>query len=73
MPRRAGRSSLGLISRVPLACAPGHSTPPLGQVENGAALEDAALPDLEIQEHAGDAAAGLVVFQQPEMELSPPD
>ena len=31
--------------------------------------EDVAFLDLEIQEHAGSAAAGLVVFQQPEMEL----
>jgi hypothetical protein len=41
----------------------------LDQLENGAGLEDAALLDLEIQEHAGDAAAGLVVSQQPEMEV----
>jgi len=32
-------------------------------------LEDAAFLDLEIQEHAGDTAAGLVVFQQPEIGL----
>jgi hypothetical protein len=31
--------------------------------------EDVAFLDLEIQEHAGSAAAGLVVFQQPGMEL----
>jgi hypothetical protein len=41
----------------------------LGQLKNGAVLEDAAFLDLEIQEHAGDAAAGLVVFQQPEIAL----
>jgi hypothetical protein len=31
--------------------------------------EDVAFLDLEIREHAGSAAAGLVVFQQAEMEL----
>jgi hypothetical protein len=41
----------------------------LGQLENGTVLEDAAFLDLEIQEHTGDAAAGLVVFQQPEIAL----
>ena len=41
----------------------------LGQLENGTALEDAAFLDLEIQEHAGDAVPGLVVFQQPEIGL----
>ena len=40
----------------------------LEQLENGTVLEDAAFLDLEIQEHTGDEA-GLVVFQQPEMEL----
>jgi hypothetical protein len=35
----------------------------LGQLENGTVLEDTAFLDLEIQEHAGDAAGGLVVFQ----------
>jgi hypothetical protein len=69
MPRRVGRSSLGLIFRVPLACAPGGSALPLAQLENGTVLEDAAFLDLEIQEDAGDAAAGLVVFQQPETAL----
>ena len=39
----------------------------LGQLENGTVLEDAAFLDLEIQEHAGDADPGLVVFQQPEI------
>ena len=37
----------------------------LGQLENGFMLEDVAFLDLEIQEHAGSAAAGLVIFQQP--------
>jgi len=32
-------------------------------------LEDTAFLDLEIQEHAGDADPGLVVFQQPEIGL----
>jgi hypothetical protein len=41
----------------------------LGQLENGTVLEDAAFLDLEIQEHAGDVATGLVVFQQPEIAL----
>ena len=41
----------------------------LGQLENGTALEDAAFLDLVIQENAGDGAAGLVVFQQPEIGL----
>jgi DNA polymerase III epsilon subunit-like protein len=41
----------------------------LGQLENGTVLEDAAFLDLEIQEQAGDAAAGLVIFQQPETAL----
>jgi hypothetical protein len=41
----------------------------LGQLKNGTVLEDAAFLDLEIQEHAGDAAAGLMVFQQPEIAL----
>jgi len=41
----------------------------LGQLENGSMPEDVAFLDLEIQEHAGRAAAGLVVFQQPEIEL----
>ena len=31
--------------------------------------EDVAFPALEIQEHAARTPAGLVVFQQPEMEL----
>jgi hypothetical protein len=52
-----------------LACAPGGSALPLGQLENGTALEAAAFLDLEIQEHAGDAVPGLVVFQQPEIGL----
>jgi len=69
MPRRAGRSPIGVIFRDPLACAPGGSALPLVQLENGTALEDAAFLDLEIQEHAGDAAPGLVVFQQPEIGL----
>ena len=43
----------------------------LGQLENGCGLEDAAFLDLQIQEDAGgtSVAAGLVVFQQPEIEL----
>jgi DNA polymerase-3 subunit epsilon len=43
----------------------------LGQLANGCVLEDAAFLDLQIQEDAGgtSVAAGLVVFQQPEMEL----
>ena len=43
----------------------------LGQLANGCRLEDAAFPDLQIQESADgtSVAAGLVVFQQPEMEL----
>jgi DNA polymerase-3 subunit epsilon len=43
----------------------------LGQLANGNGLEDAAFLDLQIQENADGAsiAAGLVVFQQPEMEL----
>ena len=43
----------------------------LGQLANGYELEDAAFLDLRIQEDAGgtSVAAGLVVFQQPEMEL----
>jgi len=43
----------------------------LGQLANGCGLEDAAFLDLQIQEDAGgtSVAAGLVVFQQPEMEL----
>ena len=43
----------------------------LGQLANGCGLEDAAFPDLQIQENADgtSVAAGLVVFQQPEMEL----
>lgn len=43
----------------------------LAQLENGSALEDAAFLDLQIQEDAGgtSVAGGLVVFQQPEMEL----
>ncbi len=41
----------------------------LEQLENGTVLEDAAFLDLEIQEPAGDVAAGLVVFQQPEIAL----
>ncbi len=43
----------------------------LGQLENGCGLEDAAFLDLQIQEDAGGTSidAGLVVFQQPEMEL----
>ncbi len=39
----------------------------LEQLENGTGLEDAAFLDLEIQDHADDAVAGLVVFQQPEI------
>jgi len=39
------------------------------QLENGYVPEEVAIPDLEIQEHAGSAAAGLVVFQQPLTEL----
>jgi DNA polymerase III epsilon subunit-like protein len=43
----------------------------LGQLENGCGLEDAAFLDLRIQEDVGgtSAAAGLVIFQQPELEL----
>jgi len=38
-------------------------------LENGFVPEDVAFPALEIQEHAARTPAGLVVFQQPEMEL----
>jgi len=41
----------------------------LGQLENDNGLEDAAILDLRIQQHAGDFVAGLVVFGQPEIEL----
>jgi len=43
----------------------------LAQLDNGCGLEDAAFLDLQIQEHPGgtSVATGLVVFQQPEMEL----
>ena len=41
----------------------------LGQLENGTVLEEAAFLDVEIQEHAGNAVPGLVVFQQPEIGL----
>ena len=43
----------------------------LGQLANGCGLEDAAFLDLQIQENADGTsiAPGLVVFQQPEMEL----
>jgi DNA polymerase-3 subunit epsilon len=43
----------------------------LEQLENGCGLEDAAFLDLQIQENPGGTsiAAGLVVFQQPEIEL----
>jgi hypothetical protein len=48
----------------------------LGQLENGNGLEDAAMLDLQIQELAeglaggvAASAAGLLVFQQPEIEL----
>ncbi|MCU0777143.1 MAG: hypothetical protein MUF86_05685 [Akkermansiaceae bacterium] len=43
----------------------------LTQLDNGCGLEDAAFLDLQIQENPGgtSVAAGLVVFQQPEMEL----
>jgi DNA polymerase-3 subunit epsilon len=42
----------------------------LAQLDNGCGLEDAAFLDLQIQENpGGTSAAGLVVFQQPEMEL----
>jgi DNA polymerase-3 subunit epsilon len=43
----------------------------LKQLKNGSGLEDAAFLDLQFQEDAGgtSVAAGLVVFQQPEMEL----
>jgi hypothetical protein len=43
----------------------------LKQLKNGCGLEDAAFLDLQFQEDAGGTsiAAGLVVFQQPEMEL----
>ena len=43
----------------------------LDQLENGSELEDAAFLDLQFQEDAGGTsiAGGLVVFQQPEMEL----
>jgi DNA polymerase-3 subunit epsilon len=43
----------------------------LAQLENGCGLEDAAFLDLQIQENPGGTsiAAGLVVFQQPEIEL----
>jgi DNA polymerase III epsilon subunit-like protein len=43
----------------------------LGQLKNGCGIEDAAFLDLQIQEDADgtSVAGGLVVFQQPEMEL----
>ena len=43
----------------------------LGQLANGSGLEDAAFVDLRIQEDTGVAvvATGMMVFQQPEMEL----
>ena len=43
----------------------------LGQLANGNGVEDAAFLDLQIQENADgtSVAAGLVVCQQPEMEL----
>lgn len=43
----------------------------LKQLKSGCGLEDAAFLDLQFQEDAGgtSVAAGLVVFQQPEMEL----
>ena len=43
----------------------------LGQLANGCGLENAAFLDLQIQENADGTsiAAGMVVFQQPEMEL----
>jgi DNA polymerase-3 subunit epsilon len=43
----------------------------LSQLKNGCGLEDAAFLDLQIQENPGgiSTAAGLVVFQQAEMEL----
>ena len=44
----------------------------LGQLANGNGLEDAAMLDLQIQEQLGDtdvSVAGMVVFQQPEIEL----
>jgi len=43
----------------------------LGQLANGCGLEDAAFLDLQIQENVDGTsiAAGLVVFQQPEIEL----
>jgi DNA polymerase III epsilon subunit-like protein len=43
----------------------------LGQLENGGGLEDAAFLDLQIQEDGDETStvAGMVVFQQPEMEL----
>lgn len=43
----------------------------LGQLANGCGLEDAAFLDLQIQENVDGTsiAAGLLVFQQPEMEL----
>ena len=44
----------------------------LGQLANGNGLEDAAMLDLQIQEQLGETevpVAGMVVFQQPEIEL----
>lgn len=43
----------------------------LAQLENGCGLEDAAFLDLQFQQDSGGTfvASGLVVFQQPEMEL----
>ncbi|MCU0779430.1 MAG: hypothetical protein MUF86_17440 [Akkermansiaceae bacterium] len=43
----------------------------LAQLDNGCGLENAAFLDLQIQENPGGTsiAAGLVVFQQPEIEL----
>jgi DNA polymerase-3 subunit epsilon len=41
----------------------------LTQLACGTGLEDAAMLDLQIQEQGGGFSGGLVVFQQPEMEL----
>ena len=41
----------------------------LGKLENGSAAQDAAILDLQIQEHVGESTAGLLIFQQSEVEL----
>ena len=41
----------------------------LTQLACGTGLEDAAMLDLQIQEQGGGLSGGMVIFQQPEMEL----